>query len=138
MLRKNSHCPSRDRWRVEPFINDLHGIGIKNLDGFDWLVIRSARRQILGVHDRLVGELHISCREFLTIMKTYPTSQLEEDNWVVLSNWQEFWKLRLYFFSRCWVRHGDVLLIRKAFQIMLPEQRLEASKEILVYFAERK
>ena len=81
MFWYDAHAPGPQSWRKGLLVNDSKSIGVQHLCLFNQLVVASANRIGLFIHDLIVSELYIFSSKFLSIVPENTLSQGKSNLW---------------------------------------------------------
>src|SRR2546425_269213 len=98
---------------VQALVDHPDRIRVYNLNILDWLEIRGARGEVLGVYEGLVGELDIFRGEFVPVVEAHATAEIEQNDRVVFCDWQNLREPRTNALKRHWIGQPQVLFIRE-------------------------
>src|SRR4030042_6673551 len=90
MLREDSHDPRSKSRGIKPFVNDADGEGINHFYLLHRFIVRESRGEVLGIHDRFIGELDIMGVKGMAVMKFNIGPQLKNDNGIIFCGRQNF------------------------------------------------
>ena len=131
-------CPCSERRRIKTFVNDPDRERINDFHLFHGFIIGNARGEVLGVHDGLIGELHILGFEGMAIMKFHTGPQVKDDDRIVFRRRQHLacihgLLLRVHFRIEL-----NIFLCVECLEIILSQNLGKAFKQELVHLLQNK